>query len=169
VFDRIMIAGVRRGSERALGKIMDKYAAYVCVVIGNVGGLAREDVEEVASDVFFALWEKADGVENLKPWLGAVARNKAKNRLRGVQMDLPLDEEIAASGCETEDKFILDCENETIREAVLAMGSPDSDIFLRHYYEGQTVAVIAAGTGLSESAVKHRLVRGRKKLREVLS
>lgn len=37
-------------------------------------------------------------VENLKPWLSATARNKAKNKLREVHADLPLDAGIVMEG-----------------------------------------------------------------------
>jgi RNA polymerase sigma-70 factor (ECF subfamily) len=48
------------------------------------------------------------------------------------------------------------------------MEEPDRMIFLRHYYESQTVAAIADETGTTEAAVKHRLVRGREKLRQII-
>ena len=41
---------------------------------------AREDVEELTADVFLALWAHAgelDPEQGLRPWLGAVARNRA--------------------------------------------------------------------------------------------
>jgi len=96
MIDAIILSAVRRGSENALGQLIDKYAAYVCVAIRNTVGenLTREDIEETASDVFFTLWQNAGKVEKLKSWLGAVARNKAKNKLREVRTDLPLNDEI---------------------------------------------------------------------------
>lgn len=167
IHDAFLLGAVRRGSESALGQVIDKYAAYVCTIIRNTVGesLTHEDVEETASDVFFALWENAFKVEKLKAWLGATARNKAKNKLREVRTDLPLDDEFASDGLnEIEDALIADDEQGVVKAAVLAMDSPDRDIFLRHYYASQTIATIVAETGMTESSVKHRLVRGRKKL-----
>ena len=46
---------------------------------------AREDVEELTADVFLALCAHAGELEpeqGLRPWLGAVARNKAADWLR---------------------------------------------------------------------------------------
>ncbi|MDR0273694.1 MAG: sigma-70 family RNA polymerase sigma factor [Clostridiales bacterium] len=160
---------LRIGSEKALEKIIDKYAAYVCVIIRNTArDLSNEDIEEIASDVFFSLWENAKKIENLKPWLAAVARNKAKNKLRGLRTDLPLDDEIATYGNETEEAFILECEKETVKSAVLSMKISDREIFLRYYYEMKSIAEISDETGLTESAIKHRLARGRQKLRTIL-
>ena len=169
MIDSILLGSVRRGSESALCQIIDKYAAFVCTVIRNAvrESLTHEDVEETASDVFFALWENAGSVNKLKPWLGATARNKAINKLREVRTDLPLDDEIlldSGSEHEMENSVIAGFERSSVKAAVLALGGIDCEIFLRHYYESQTVATIAAETGMTEAAVKQRLVRGRKKL-----
>jgi RNA polymerase sigma-70 factor (ECF subfamily) len=163
-----MLRAVRRGSERALGRIIRKYTAYVCVIIRNVVGerLTREDIEEVASDVFFALWENADRCENLKSYVGAIARNKAKNRLRQIAEALPLDENIPAEdGATLEEMIVASDRQAAVKAAILSMESPDREIFLRHYYQAETAATIAKETGLTEAAVKHRLIRGREKLR----
>jgi RNA polymerase sigma-70 factor (ECF subfamily) len=169
--DSRLLRAVRAGSEPALGQIIDKYTAYVCTIIRNVIGerMAREDIEEIASDVFLALWENADKAKNPKAYLAAIARNMAKNRLRGVRQNLPLDEEIAADNSpEMEESMILTDERNAVKSAILAMDAPDREIFMRHYYASQTVAAIARETGMSESAVKHRLVRGREKLKPIL-
>jgi len=172
MIDSIALSAVRRGSEDALGQIIDKYAAYVCVVIRNTIGdsLSHEDVEETASDVFFALWRNAEKMEKLKAWLAATARNKAKNKLRELRSDLPLDEEIAIDGISViEDTVISSEEQRAVKEAILAMDTLDREIFLRHYYDSQTVATIVAETGMTEAAVRKRLMRGKKKLRAILN
>ena len=171
MFDPILLHAVRRGSENALGQIIDRYAAYICVVIRNTAGarLTCKDVEELASDVFFALWENAGKIEKLKPWLGATARNKTLNKLRKVHDDLPLDEERLTDGVyELDDMLVSREEQDALQSAIFRMDVPDRDIFLRHYYDSKTAAAIGAEIGMTESAVKQRLVRGRKKLRLIL-
>jgi len=109
-------------------------------------------------------------VTKLKAWLGATARNKAKNKLRKVRDDITLDEETLAGGSyEIEDAVISSYERGAVRAAILKMDEPDREIFLRHYFSSQTVATIVSETGMTEHAVKHRLVRGRKKLGAALS
>ncbi len=170
--DVLLLRAVRGSSENALRQIIDKYTAYVCTIIRNTVGerMAHEDIEEVASDVFFALWESVDKLkkENLKAYLGAIARNKAINKLREIRENLPLGEEFIAADDTPEDTLILDAERSAVKSAILAMETPDRDIFLRHYYGTQTVAAIASETGMTESAIKHRLVRGREKLRRII-
>ena len=52
--------------------------------LNNSGRMPAEAGEEVVSDVFLAAWKKPEALRpgSVKAWLGAVARNKAKNRLR---------------------------------------------------------------------------------------
>ena len=171
MIDTIALGAVRRGSEKALGQLMDKYAAYVFAVIRNTVGndLTDADIEETGSDVFFAFWQNATKVDKLKAWLGATARNKAKNKLRSIRVDLPLDDDIVTDSIgEIEDDIILYDERRAVREAILTMDMPDSEIFLRYYYDSQTVATIVTETGMTESAVRKRLERGKKKLRAIL-
>jgi RNA polymerase sigma-70 factor (ECF subfamily) len=132
--------------------------------------LTHEDIEEIASDVFLALWENADKMkrENLKAYLGAIARNKALNKLRKRSDSLPLDEVITVLECDDspEELLISEEEREAMESAVLAMQAPDREIFLRYYYHAETAEMVALHMGLSEAAVKHRLIRGREKLRK---
>ena len=87
--DAHLIARLRRRSRAALEEAIRRYTSYVSVTVWrtlSAGGSApREDVEEVVSDVFLSLWEHAGELhadKDLRPWLGAVARNKAIDRLR---------------------------------------------------------------------------------------
>ena len=76
---------MQRGSQEALAWFIDRYGAYVSAVIRGILGtaLAESDVEETASDVFFSLWNNAGKVHSgaARPWLSAVARNAARDRL----------------------------------------------------------------------------------------
>ena len=164
------IRALRRGDEAALVWLLERYAGYVNAVLTAVLG-ADPDREELASDVFLALWTHAGQVEpgKVKAWLGAVARNKARDALRRRRPSLPLEEDVltlAAPGPEEAmgEREQADC----LRAAVLAMEETDRDIFLRHYCLCQTVAVIARDLDMNPSTVKARLRRGREKLKKTL-
>jgi RNA polymerase sigma-70 factor (ECF subfamily) len=176
--DAAALFNLRRGNADALGQLIDRYSGYVGAVIRNIIGqsMTREDVEEAASDVFFALWRNASNPEakhpnplKLRSWLGAVARNAAKNKLRSLTGDLPLEEDfVAAADDDPHDALAEREELLLVHNAVLGMKRTERDVFLRHYYGCQSVAQIAAELNVSESAVKMRLSRGREKLRAEL-
>ncbi len=139
---------LQHGREDALAWFIDKYTAYVCTVIRYIIGasMAEEDVEEVASDVFLALWEQADclSLSTVRPWLGGVARNKARQKLRERGLTLSLDEDVLViNGADLEEDLAREERDRLVRDAVLAMEPTDRAIFLRYYYHCQPINLIA--------------------------
>ena len=165
---------LQQGSADALKWFMGKYTPYVSTIIYNIIGshMSSADVEEVASDVFFALWENAGKVNSgaVQGYLGAIARNKAKNKFREAGFDLPLDEELYISEDLTlEDKQMESELQALVRKQVLRMTEPDREILLRYYYYYQSIPRISREMGLSASNVKVRLHRARNTLRSALT
>ena len=165
---------LQRGSEEALGWFIDRYTPYVSTVIGNLIGqsMSRADIEEVCADVFVALWQSAGKLraESVKSWLGCVARNRAKNKLRELGQDLPLEDDLVLVSDATPETEVERREQQrAVRSAVLSMEQPEREIFLRHYFYGQKVPVIAGEMEMNPSTVKTHLRRGREKLRRVLT
>ena len=159
--------------EEALSWFINKYTPYVCTVIRYIigGTMMEEDVEETASDVFLVLWERANLVQQdtVRPWLGSVARNKARQKLRERGLTLPLEEDcLLPDGTDMEEALEQSERDRIVREAVCAMEPTDREIFLRYYYHCQPVAVIAEELRTPTSTVKSRLRRGREKLRAAL-
>ncbi len=165
---------LQSGDQEALEWFIDQYGNYVGAVVNNIlqGSMRREDVEEVAADVFVSFWKNAKHLLplNLKGYLGRAARSLALRKLRAKMQELPLEEDILFI---EEDSLIerLDQEerDRRVREAVLSMAQPDREIFLRHYYYCQSISVIAEKMKINPSTVKTRLRRGREKLRQHLT
>lgn len=171
--DAKALRALQKGSEDALSWIIDRYSAYVYTIAFHIVGqsMSPADAEEVAADVFAALWNHAENIKpfSLKSWLGTVARNTAKNKLRAAGQTLPLEDNILILEKDSAEEELLRREqNRLVQEAVLAMPYPDRDIFLRHYYYGQKLDAIAQEMDMNLSTVKTRLRRGREKLRSIL-
>lgn len=77
---------LKSGDPGGLEELMEGYLPYVSAVVWHLlrGSMQAEDMEEVVSDVFLAAWKQPEDLRpgKVKPWLGAVARHKAKNKLR---------------------------------------------------------------------------------------
>ena len=165
---------LRRGDQAALGRIVEKYSAYVGTIVWNIVGekLSRADAEEIISDVFSTLWYNADKVREgkLKGYLSAIARSRALNALRAAKQDVPLEEDtvhIPVPG--PEDEAIRQAEYAALHDAVDGLPEPDRSIFLRHYFLYQSVSVIADEMQLNVNTVKTKLRRGRERLRRELT
>ena len=95
--DKTILRRLKRGDAAALEAAVRQYSGYVTAVIGNQLGpcAAAEDIEELASDVFVALWRAPQPLrtEHLRGWLGKVARNQAISFLRRQHLQLVRDED----------------------------------------------------------------------------
>lgn len=173
--ETIILERMNAGDPSGLEALMDRYVPYISVIVWNIlrDAMTPEDGEEVVSDVFLAAWNQSAQLKagHVKGWLGAVARNKAKNKLRETGKSLSLEEsalELPGPDDPADDIERAE-ERSLVRRAVDALPSEDREIFLRHYYYAQTVKEISACMGLNPSTVKTKLRRGRIKLKDYLT
>ena len=173
--DELILRRMRRRDPAGLEALMERYIPYVSAVAWNILRYAMqpEDAEEVVSDVFLAAWEQAEQIQSgaVKAWLGAVARNKAKNKLRQLGQELPLEEDVLEipGGNDPAEAAEKAEEQTLVTEAVRSLPKQDRELFLRHYYYAQTVQEISREMAMNESTVKTRLRRGRMKLKDILT
>lgn len=173
--DKKLALRLRQGDRMALDRAMDTYTAYLSAVVWRAMGpsASAEDVEEVVSDAFLALWaHRADlrPEQGVKAWLAVVARNRAVDRLRAAPPPpLPLDEADAPGGSTPEADLERRMFADALRRTVEALPPPDDQLVLRFYYEEEKLKDIARDLGLSLPAAKSRLSRARRKLKEMLT
>lgn len=89
--DLKLIQGLKKQDENALNICINRYQSYVSYIVANIIGesLPNEDKEEIIVDVFLSIWNHADSIDtsissSLKPYIGTIARNKSRNRLRSL-------------------------------------------------------------------------------------
>lgn len=168
--DRLLLEKLRRRDQQGLEEAISRYGGYVAAVVRRTLGPfgAEQDGEELVSDVFVTLWQKAESLRDdssLKNWLGVVARNGALKRLGRIRLEEPLEDNLCFSRtdpAEEAEQRVL------VRRAVNSLGRVDREILIRHYFWYETVEQIARETGMNPSTVKTRLRRGREKLRKKL-
>lgn len=111
---------------------------------------------------------KTDKVDSFKPYLGTIARNMAKNALRKTsKMHFENYEDAFQVGTNEHIEYgplkeeVIKC----LKESIYELSVDERKCFISYYYYTKTIAVIAEETGLKESTVKSKLLRGRKKLK----
>lgn len=171
--EKTLLRRIKQGDTAALEQVIEESSTYIASIVRQIIGtsMTMQDVEEVTADVFFALWQQAEQVKpgHLKGYLGAIARHKALNKLRELGQTVELEEDVLLPEEHQPDRLYTEKEQKTMVEAALMeMGQPDREIFLRHYYYCQSVAEIGKRMGMNLSTVKSRLSRGRKKLKKQL-
>ena len=173
--EQTIIRKMQAKDPAALEALMDYYIPYVSALVWNIlrFSMQPEDAEEVVSDVFLAAWNQAEDLRSgkVKAWLAAVARNKAKCRLRSIVTALPLEEELLEQpGQENPEVQLTQAEERIlVNWAVNSLPEQDREIFLRHYYHAQTVREISEKMALNESTIKTKLRRGRAKLKKIMT
>lgn len=122
------------------------------------------DAEDVFQEVFLRYFRHEDKFaddEHRKAWLIRCTVNRANSLLASPfrRRTVPL-EEAARIGVED------DCRE--VYSAVLSLPAKYRAVIHLHYFEGLSVAEMAAALGCAEGTVKSQLHRGRALLREML-
>lgn len=171
--ERNLIRRLKQHQPQALEELIQTYSPYVGTIVRNIIGkyLSESDVEELTAYVFVAVWEHADQVKpgKLTGFLAAIARNRAKNRIRSYHETVDLEDLVqvcAADDVEQSiDQKIL---AEMLQDVLNMLSAKDREILVRYYYYYESVKQVAAEMQMSESAVKMRMSRARKKMQQEL-
>ena len=168
-----LILRLRSGERRALEEIIQGYTHYLTAVAARALGPSpsREDLEEVVSDAFLALWRFRDKIEAerpLRPFLAVTARNLAYSKLRSRRETEEIPLHLPDSRPGPEELAERQALHRHLRQLVEEMEEPDRTLFLRYYFQEEPLYQVAHALGLKESTAKTRLFRGRQRLKLAL-
>lgn len=137
----------------------------------------REDAEEVAQDAFVKLYHSLDqfkGDSKFTTWFFRVIYNLALSKIRkkslftGSVDDDNFIETADENGFDALIKYREKEKKKYLDDAISTLDEADQLLITLYYMNDQPVDDIAAITGLSDSNVKVRLFRSRKKIHEAL-
>lgn len=166
--DRWLIQQLKNNDESAIEELITRYGQYAAAIVLGVGGasLNAEDVEEVVSDVFYALWKSRHGLQetdSIKPYLSQITRNMTRNKWSRVRNEQPWDDELSVIGTPATDEVVIQKERITIiKKLMAAFHYPDKDILTAYYFREYKLEDIASMYKLPLSTVKSKIYRGRK-------
>lgn len=154
--------------------IMKEYTNYIFTIIKNSSNnLIPEDIEEIISDVFLTIWnnrEKLDIEKELSPYIAGITKNLIKKKYRDNKTHENIEDYeerlICIEGidlyCEEEEQ------NEILIKNLELLKPEEQRIFMMFYYEDKKIKEIARILDVSQSKVKMKLYRIRKKLKQSL-
>ena len=167
-----LLARLRNRERDSIDDAIRVYTPYLSTVLYNMVGniLSKEDIEEIVSDVFVVLWKNAERIDpqkgTVRSYISATARNFALKRLNKRTEHTNIDDiEIEDEASSIEESAA----GSAVWDAVMSLGEPDNEIFVRYYKFDEKIRDISKATGLNISTVKTRLSRGKRKLRKILS
>lgn len=169
--EKKLLLRLKSKEPNSIDDAIEIYTPYLSTVLYNmVGtGLSKEDIEEIVSDVFVMLWKNAQYIDlekgTIRSYTAAAARNFALKKLHSKKDYVCLDD-IELADNDFADKAMRD---DFLWRAVMDLGEPDNEIFVRYYKFGEKLKVIAKATELNISTVKTKLSRGKSKLKKMLS
>jgi RNA polymerase sigma-70 factor, ECF subfamily len=95
--DEELVAALRAGSPLALSEIHSRYHDALLAYVRKIMGGAHHDAEEVVQDVYIkahrALCNDPERAISLRPWLYAIARNRALDQMRRPRLTVPLGDD----------------------------------------------------------------------------
>lgn len=174
--ERLLLKKLQKKNEKALEEIIDLYGIYVSTIAKEIlaGKGTEQDVEEVVADVFISLWNTAERIDykkysSLKAYIGMIARNKAKDRLRAIKnWSLELYDDVLLVDNNAERILEQKEQQRLIQKLLMELKPTDQKIFLLYYYHYYKIEEIAEELKMNPQTVKTRLRRGRETLRKLI-
>ena len=165
-------------SEDAIRETDAKYGAFCRTLAGNILGVC-EDAEECVNDAYHHAWRSMPEEQPslLRAWLGKVVRNLALDRWRSSRaqkrydgMELLLSElEDCVPARETVEESVEAAELGRIISAWLAaLPEKDALLFVRRYWNGDALNVLAKERGVPPAKLAQRMYRLRLGLKTTL-
>jgi RNA polymerase sigma factor (sigma-70 family) len=164
VRDDELVAAALGGDPAAFATLVDRNRSRVDAVVRRMVGEEAEDiVQEALLRAYLGLSQLRDP-QRFGAWLCGIAVNLAKMRLRRRALERRLVPERTFDGGADERELL-----EVVREAVEILPPGQRDVVLMHYVDGLSCEEIASLLGSSPGAVRVRLHRARRQLREELA
>ena len=181
----ISIEALRHGDRRAFARLLDDYSGPLYRLALKMLGNAS-DAEDALQNTFLKAFQHVDkfeGRSSLSTWLYRIASNEAlmllrKRRPETTFSDIPLDDEDdqnidpvqTTDWCCLPEEELLSSEGRTaLDRAVEHLPETLRIVFVLRDIEDLSILETSQVLGLSETAVKTRLLRARLRLREELS
>jgi len=175
--DRYYIEKVLEGDATAFAALVDRHKDNAFTLAFRITG-NREEAEEIAMDAFVKVYRSLGRFRNesrFTTWLYRIVHNESVSALRKKQPEtVPLDDQLVENFSEdeiNENVSALDEQQQQrlIRHALGKLSPEDNLLVTLFYIDDQSVGEISEITGMSQSNVKVRLHRTRKKLYQILN
>jgi len=175
--DQIYIEKVLAGDTNAFAYLINKYKNMSYTIAIKIVK-SHEDAEEVAQDSFLKAYEKLNtfkGNAKFSTWLYTIVYRNAITKIRKKKVTTTdIDDYVIDNHSEGDDFPQLEAlkneeQQKYVREAIEKLSEKDALLITLFYMNDNSIEEIEQITGLSQSNIKVKLFRARKKLNLELS
>ena len=175
--DDALVDIILRNTSEGMTIAIEQYGGAVKKICRTIlSGYPGEDVEEIVSDSFVALWKaietgRYDGSVSVKSYLYGIARKTALNKKRKLtkrRTTENIDHVIDFADVDVEQEAIRKVDYQILNEIIMELESPDKEIFIYRYYEQYSIKEIAAKLKIKTKTVENKISRGRAGLKKKL-
>lgn len=175
--DQFYIDRVLKGDSNAFAHLINKYKNMVYTLAIKIVK-NREDAEEVAQDSFLKAYQKLDGFKGqskFSTWLYTIAYRNSLTKVRKKKLETTdIDSYVLDNHKDDHDFPQLEAikngeQQKYVKQAIDNLGETDSILITLFYLHDNSIEEIQEITDMSQSNVKVRLFRARKKLHKELS
>jgi RNA polymerase sigma factor (sigma-70 family) len=163
-----------RGDENAFRELLEAHRGAVTSTLVACGVRCPETARDLAQDVALRAWRNLDRLQDPRSftaWIRRVAANAARDHLRRVAVRREEALETAVELAADDDPHQQAERVAELRLMLAAVEEEDAETvsLLMARANGISVAVLAEREGVSQGALKMRMMRVRKRLRERLA
>lgn len=176
--DDPVYTGLLNRDPAALTALMEQHLNPVYALVSRIlaGAGTAQDVEECASDAFYAAWKQIERYDPhrapLRTWVlmhaKYVALQRRRQLTRRAESPEALSNEPAAAEPLPDEVLATSEERQELQQALETLPELDRQLVYRRYFLEEAITDLAAAFGLSRTAVDNRLWRARKALRSAL-
>lgn len=161
-------------NELEMEKIIKDYNNYISTIIHNSHfTFLKEDEEEIIIDVYLTLWnnkQKLNVNKSMSAYIAGITKRlilkKCRTNKQIENIEDYSDELVEWQNIEL--NYFESQQNQLILNELEKIKAIDREIFVSYYYEEKKIKEIAIIFDMSESKVKSKLFRIRKKLNRIL-
>lgn len=176
--DKQIITLYFQRDEQAIAETGNKYGAFCHRIAMNILSIA-EDAEECVNDTYFRVWNTIPPTvpESFRAFIGRITRNlsisryrtlRAKKRYSGLEVMLSELEDCVPSSGNVEQEIEIRTLAQMISDWLDELPEADRMLFIRRYWFGDEVKVLAKNTGMLEKSMAQKLYRLRLRLKSDL-
>lgn len=168
ITEKNFVKYLKQKDENALEFVIRQYGGLMRLVIQQILSACPEDAEECLYDSFMKIWTHIDSYDEAKGtfvnWAVGIAKYTALDwfrRLTKLKPAVDIDQMQLEADTPITDNTLF---NDFFLELIDCLNEEDKRLFIRIFWEGETIGEAAAALNKDKSFLYNRISRGKKRI-----